>query len=330
MQKYLEKLCDFIADNDYGRMHEWQWGQGVCLFALEKAYEKTGNEKYMDFIEKWIYSHLEEKTPGFSVNTTSALNGILALYEKRKDDKYMYLCEEFANYILSECPRCDKGALEHTCVGNTYPNQICVDTVFMGGIFLVRYGLITGKRMYVNEALRQLVLHFDFLHSIENDLLYHGYYCDDRTLHGALWGRGNAWYSAACGVILEMVDDSYPLKKEVEKRFMRHLNAVLSNQREDGTWGTIITDSSSYSETTGTSGMAFGITKAIEMGYIGADYKINAEKAYKYLISNIADNGAMTEGSDGTSVRDEMEIYKNTRKSDSEFSQGLAILAFTV
>ena len=40
----------------------------------------------------------------------------------------------------------------------------------------------------------------------------------------------------------------------------------------------------------------------------------NAEKAYKYLISNIADNGAMTEGSDGTSVRDEMEIYKNTRK----------------
>lgn len=330
MTTSLERLCNFITENDYPRMDDWQWGQGVCIYALEKAYQKNGNEKYLDYIEHWIESHLSQQKPGFSVNTTSPLHGILALNKYRNQSKYMYLCDEFAQYLMAENPRCDRGAFEHTCVANNIPNQIWIDTVFMGCIFLARYGVLTQNRMYVNEALRQLVLHYDYLHKEDNKLLCHGYYCDDRTQHGAVWGRGNAWYSAASAEILEMTDESYPLYNEAKKRFITHCEAVIKYQRDNGSFGTIIIDPTSYSETTGTSGMAYGITKAVNMGFIDNNAESNYKAAYRYLESCIGENGAMLEGSDGTCVNDDMNLYRNTRKADSEFCQGLAILAFSI
>ena len=325
----LEKLCEFIVDHDYPRMREWQWGQGVCLYAIEMAYDKTGHPQYLAYIKDWVLRHLKEAEPGMSVNTTAAANGILALYHHTGDKTYLPLCEKFAVYLMSECPRCDRGALEHTCVANTCPNQVWVDTVFMGGIFLARYGSMTGQRMYKNEALRQLVLHYDMLCDSETGLVYHGYYCDDRTQHGALWGRGNGWFSAAAAVVLALTDDTYPLRAELERRFRAQLLALISYQRADGSFGTIINDPASYSETTGTSGITFGICRAVKSGILEETYLKNAEAAFGYLESCIGADGAMNEGSDGTCVNDDMDVYKNTRKSDSEFSQGLAILAFT-
>lgn len=325
----LEKLCRFITENDYPRMREWQWGQGVCLYALERAFDKTNNPQYLEYIKNWVYSHLKEAEPGMSVNTTAAANGILALYKNTGDETYMPLCEKFAAYLMAECPRCDRGAFEHTCVANRCPNQVWVDTVFMGGIFLARYGVITGKRMYVNEALRQLVLHYDLLCDKETGLLYHGCYCDDRTQHGALWGRGNGWFSAAAAVILELTDNSYPMRAELERRFKEQLCSLIKYQRADGSFGTVINDCEAYSETTGTSGITFGISLAVRSGIIEEKYLENAKKAYEYLSGCIGEDGAMNEGSDGTCVNDDMAVYKNTRKSNSEFSQGLAIIAFT-
>lgn len=330
MEEYLKKLCGYITSGSCPRMDYWQWGQGVCIYALGEAYKKNKDKKCLDYIFEWLKEHIERKQPGMSVNTTTPLNGVLTLYEITGNDEYMQLCHEFAEYIVTACPRCDLGALEHTCTESSYPNQAWVDTVFMGGIFLARYGSITHKKMYINEALRQLVLHYDFLCDEKTGLLHHGYDCNDRTKHGALWGRGNAWFASACPTVLSYSSDDMPLKKELEKRYLAHLNAIMKYQRNDGSWGTIINDETSYSETTGTSGMAYGIAKGISMGYIEKKYCENRDKAYAYLKERIAGDGSMTGGSDGTCVSDDMNVYKSIKISCSEFSQGLAILAFTI
>lgn len=322
---YLEKLCKFIIEQDYPRMREWAWGQGVCIYAIESAYDKTKNPKYIAYIKDWVYGRLKEAEPVMSVNTTSAANGILALYQHMGDKIYLPLCEKFAVYLMSECPRCDRGILEHA---TNFPNQVWVDTVFMAGIFLARYGSITGQKMYKNEALRQLILHYDMLCDAETGLLYHGYYCDNRTHHGALWGRGNGWFSVAAAEVLALTDDTDLLRKELEKRFRAHLLALISYQRADGSFGTIINDPASYSETTGTSGIAFGICCAVKSGILEKKFLKNAEKAFQYLSGCVGMDGMMNDGSDGTCVDDDKNVYRNIRKSDSEFSQGLAILAF--
>ena len=66
------------------------------------------------------------------------------------------------------------------------------------------------------------------------------------------------------------------------------------------------------------------------MGYIEKKYCENRDKAYAYLKERIAGDGSMTGGSDGTCVSDDMNVYKSIKISCSEFSQGLAILAFTI
>jgi len=330
MIKALELACKDIMRPKNEKMEMWQWGQGVVMFALEQAYKKTGNEAYIDFIDQWVTEHLEAEKPGYSINTTAPLNGVLALQAIRGDERYMGLCEEFAQYLMGENARCERGVFEHTCTGNYCPNQMWVDTVFMCGIFLTRYGLLTGNRMYVNEALRQLVLHFDFLHDPETDLLHHGYYSDDRKTHGALWGRGNGWFSAASAIILGMVDDSYPLKKAAEERYVRHLNALLKFQRPEGGWGTVINAEDSYIETSGTAGFCYGIAKGIEMGYLDASCAGARDKAYEYLKSKVHETGAMVGGSDGTCVAETDAEYKKIVQKYSEFTQGLSILAFSI
>ena len=328
--KELEKLCEYAMRPDFERMRMWQWGQGIAIYSLEKAYLKTKNKQYIEFIDQWITNHLENEKPGFSVNTTAPLHGILALYEINNDTRYLSLCDEFAKYLVTENPRCEKGGLEHTCTANRIDNEMWIDTVMVAGAFLVRYGLFKNERMYVNEGLRQMIIHYDFLHDEETDLIFHGYSSNDRQTHGSLWGRGNCWFAAACGIVLSMIDDTYPLKKELEDRYKRHLKAILKYQREDGSWGTVIPDLTSYSESSATAGMVIGIAKAIELGYLGDEYIDNRDKAYDYLAKHIDDEGAMTGGSYGTCVMPTDEDYKRIIQCNSEFTQGLSILAFSL
>ena len=327
-EQKIQKMCKFTMNPDFKRMYAWQWGQGIAIYSLEKAYYKTKNKEYIDFIDDWITKRLECGTPGFSVNTTAPLHGVIALYEINKDTRFLHLCEEFAEYLVTKNPRCEKGGFEHTCTENKMDNEMWIDTVMVAGVFLVRYGLLTGKRMYVDEALRQMIIHYDFLSSSEG-LLFHGYSSNDRKQKGVIWGRGNSWFDAACGIVLSMIDDTYELKEELQKRYIRHLKAIVKYQRENGAWGTVINNNSSYSETSGTAGIALGLRKALELGIVEKEFETNRDRAYEYLLGCIGEDGGVTGGSAGTCVMPSDEDYKNIALKFSEFTQGLAILAFS-
>ncbi len=45
---------------------------------------------------------------------------------------------------MTQAPRLPDGTFEHSCTENRYPLQVWADTLFMGGIFLAKWGLKSG------------------------------------------------------------------------------------------------------------------------------------------------------------------------------------------
>ena len=74
--------CALNEVNTGCEMDVWQWEQGVALYGLGRAYEKTKDIKIKDFIKYWIDYHLDERTFGYSINTTAPLLGIMKLLEE--------------------------------------------------------------------------------------------------------------------------------------------------------------------------------------------------------------------------------------------------------
>ena len=145
-------------------MDIWQWDEGVAMYGFSKAYDATGDTKILDFMQKWLDYHIEKMDFGYSINTTAPLLGMIKLMEcGRGNERYEKICADFATWCIAECPRADRGTFEHTCTANKYDNQIWADTLFMGCLFLIKYGLYIKNDLYIKEAARQFVLHYQFL-----------------------------------------------------------------------------------------------------------------------------------------------------------------------
>ena len=330
----LEKVCNrtvecSIEDINTGKgMDIWQWGQGVALYGLGRAYEKTGDSKIKDFIKRWIDYHLDEMNFGYSINTTAPLLGIMKLLEEDgSNEKYEKICDSFAKWCITDEPRCDRGAFEHTCTENKYDNQIWADTLFMGCLFLIKWGLYTKTDIYIKEAIRQFKLHYQFLSDNETGLMYHGYDCNERAQKGVLWGRGNGWFAVAAPEVLSILPKDTPGYDGILEDWKKMLGAMVRFQREDGGWSTVINRHDTYLEMSVTAAFTYSMKKAVEFGIGGDEYVVAAEKSMKCLISNIDDDGNVLNGSLGTCVMEDYKKYNDILCGYTGFTQGLAMLA---
>jgi unsaturated rhamnogalacturonyl hydrolase len=311
-------------------MDIWQWDEGVAMYGFAKAYEKTKDKSIIDFMEKWLNYHLDKMDFGLSINTAAPLLGVMTLLELGyKDERYEKVCRRFASWCISEAPRADRGTFEHSCTANKYDNQIWADTLFMGCLFLLKWGLYSGDSIYVKEAVRQFGLHYKFLSDSETGLVYHGYDCNERQLKGVLWGRGNAWFAIASVEVLNLLPKDFDGYDMLYRNFIKHFNGVIECSHEDGAWHTVMDKLDTYAEMSATAAFAYSINKAAETGLVDKMYKADAEKAVKRLAGDIDQYGGVSSASLGTCVMQDYKKYNDIGVGYSCFAQGLAMMALT-
>lgn len=309
-------------------MDVWQWDQGVCLYGLSKAYEKTGEKSIVEFIKRWIDYHLEDVMFGYSINTTAPLLGIMKLLEiEPGNERYEKICASFAEWCISEEPRCDRGVFEHTCTVNKYDNQVWADTLFMGCIFLVKWGIYTNNKLYIKEAVRQFKLHYELLGDKETGLMYHGYDCNDRTRKGVLWGRGNGWFAVAAPDVLGMLPKDIEGYDTIMNDWKKMLEAMIEFQRPDGGWSTVVNRKDTYLEMSVTAAFAYSLNKTAELGIGDEKYIVAGKKSLECLMKNIDEQGNVLNGSLGTCVMEDYKKYNDILCGYTCFTQGLAMMA---
>lgn len=327
IKKIANRICEGRGESIHMGMEEFDWIQGVGLFGVFCAYQKTNDKKYLDFTEKWCDSYLNRYYEKQTVNTTIPFLTAFLTGEALKTDKYEKICFDVADYLLYKAPKTVIDGLEHTVIQPVpaFREQMWADTLFMACLFLVKMGKYDKK--YSDFAKKQYILHNKVLFDETCGLYYHGYRCTDKSrLGGIHWGRANAWMIITNTLLIEWLGD-FEEKEEICGYIKKHAEGIKNHMREDGTFGTVTDEPTSYSETSAAAGFAAGIKKGIELGILDKSYKDVYNKIAKALKSNISEDGTVLGVSEGTPIMPTVKDYVSVSKSQTLYGQTLAILA---
>jgi unsaturated rhamnogalacturonyl hydrolase len=310
---------------DFGMAH-WDWPQGVGLFGLNRL---PGN-KYDRYIRHWADTEIAKGLPRRNINTTVPMLTLMNYPE------FHSLAKSWVLDIEQHFPRTDEDGLEHFTTGNTKetivrnPEQLWADTVFMCVLFLTKMAQQLDRRDLGDEATYQVLLHIKYLLDPQTSLFSHGWDFKQRHNFGNIfWCRGNSWMAYGLPLYLESNQSA------LSSADRRYLANVISNQMEQlfslqdtaGLWHTVLDDSSSYIETSGSAGIIAGVFLALRLGILPSDFAPLAQKSLVALLSEVTDQGVLDNVSAGTPLSANKTDYKQIRRLPMAYGQALAICA---
>src|SRR5262249_45204375 len=134
------------------------WGEGVVLHGALRLAAALG-EPPAPFVTSFVDRHLASGLHIGHVNDLAPGAACADLWAATGDPRYRAGCEELLAWLRggTGLTRAANGAIEH------WPGGVWADTVFMAGMFLIRYGLAAGRPELVAEAGEQLLAHVPIL-----------------------------------------------------------------------------------------------------------------------------------------------------------------------
>lgn len=313
-----------ISNLDFGK---WEWPQGVGMYGMHKLWTATGDARYLRIMESWFEARLAEGLPSKNVNTMAPLLTLIHLYEKFGGPERLALCLEWAEWVMHEMPRTPEDGLQHIVINSENKDQLWVDTLFMTVLFLAKTGMVTGRKAYVEEAIRQFLVHVKYLADPTCGLWFHGWTFQGRhNFAGAHWGRGNCWFTACLLDFLEITGLEGGVRDFLVATWRDQVDALLPLQEADGMWHTLLDDPSSYVESSATAGFGYGILKGVRLGILPESYREAGLRACSGVLARVDSSGTVGQVSYGTAMGHDLDFYKGIPVAQMPYGQSLTVL----
>jgi len=281
----------------------WSYPRGLYLFGQYLVYRRTGDARYLKYIQDWVDSHIDAE--GHLDREIRALDDVLAanlivvLYQETHESRYKLAADLF-RHRFDAYPRTSDGGFWHASVPSR-KQQLWLDGNYMALQFLLRYGQVLNDAQYTNqEAVHQLLVYHQHLKAEHSGLLYHAYdasgestWADPKTHHSAFfWCRAMGWYGMTLVDTLEVLPKNQPGRGELI-RILRKLVASLAQYQdpETGLWYQIVdqpTTPGNWKETSSSSMFTYIIDVAVKRGYVSRKYHAAAEKGYRGVVGRIS------------------------------------------
>ncbi len=300
-KSFIDRFPDPDSIHWVGQSNHFSWQAGYVMFAMEKMWHYTGDSTYYHYIRRYVDQQVGEDgaVPDFKPNALdNFLPGyaILFMYETTGKEKYKtaatHIMEAFAQY-----PRTSNGLFWHASE-DWARGQVWVDGVFMGQIFLARYGKTVGNSDYAfGEVVKQITTMARICQK-ENGMLLHGWH-EDKTASWAdpetglapeVWSEGMGWVA----VLLADVFDYLPVNQEGREEVMTILQKMCaglkaSQDPSTGLWCQVVdkpNEPGNWNETSGSGMFTYLLKKASDKGFIPQEeYAPVIEKAYQGLLT---------------------------------------------
>lgn len=335
---------------DYSQAYwnSWTYVHGYAFHGFDMLYRATGDKKYFDYTKRFIDQFVDEqgdfravvnikgKTNRPSFNNLDNMmtgNTLVMLYEYTKDERYKKAATQIRR-ALDDYPRNNDGGFWH---GRSLPGQMWIDGIFMGQMFLMRYGKSIGDSEYCwDEVTRQITVYAKRAQRGDSGLYLHGVYeaghgekipkwPDAKTgLSPEVWSEGLGWYALVVAEALADLPKNHPKRAEVEDIF-RRLAAGLKRTQDpkSGCWFQVVDKGDQPDNWTDTSGSAmftYAIQRGIELGLLDkTEYASIVARGYAGITANakINDRGLLDISSacDGVGVQVSYEKYINYKQS---------------
>jgi unsaturated rhamnogalacturonyl hydrolase len=366
MQTYELKDGDY-AKGDWNEVKKskppqtlyWSYPTGVCLLAMQRVYDATGDEKIMKFIEdnnrisadQYEYLRWQKykfgtvyDTEGFEklwrldmLDDCGAMGA--AILETSLRHKVQFtpnlndLVEIIGNFVTNKQYRLPDGTFWR-------PNSpdsptIWADDLYMGLPFLIRWAEYKNDPKALDDAANQIISYASYLQ--ENDgVWYHAYFIDKKIHTCCRWGRGNGWVAVAEAEVLSVLPVAHPKYKQVFDIYKKHIDGLLKYQSASGLWNQVIDhpELSWGTETSCSAQFTYAIARGINRGWLDKSYVPAARKALDALsdTTRISVRGELLRVGASTSIGPDLEYY-NSRPIEAERSyshgSGLMLLALT-
>ncbi len=277
IKTYIKQYMDSFRPYKSGT---WCYEDGILMHALLCLYEKTNNQTYFDFVEKYYDEMIdsEGKIKGFTQSEYNIDNiapgiALFDMFEKTKKEKYHHAILELFEQ-LKHHPRTKEGNFWHK---KRYPYQVWLDGIYMGQVFLTKFALKNKQEEILADIDNQLANVRKYLFDEEKELYLHAYdeqkvmqWADKETGKSPIvWSRSVGWLAMALLEMLILRADANILK------MFQELVKGIDQYKQDGMWLQIIDRpdvEGNYHETSGTMMLCYAYLKGARLGLLEKEY----------------------------------------------------------
>ena len=329
-----ETIMNRFPNPDDFPYRSWTYSQGFMLWGFIRLYEKTGVEKYKKYVIDYCEKHVRENgdVPAFTgVSLDDMMTGSVLVWawNNTKQQKYKTACDHIRR-AFDDYPRNSDGGFWH---GRQLRGEMWVDGLFMGLMFLARYGKFGGDTDYCfKETVKQLSVVFDRCEKDNSGLLYHAY-SEDRRAPWAhpitgkapeIWCEGLGWYAMILADVLEIMPKTHAGYDRLKMQFQKLIDGLEKVQDScSGLWYQVV-DKPRYSfnwhDTSGSAMFLYSIKKAGLLGVADrAKCDRMAAKAFNGIkakcVVDYEGNANILDACDGLCVQNNFDIYVGYAKN---------------
>jgi rhamnogalacturonyl hydrolase YesR len=309
----------------------WDWEPAVMMTAFCELHRVTGDPELLAYVKTWLDHHIEAGYTMMSSDTASPVAATLYVHQLTPDPKYRGVIERFRTYIRDEALRTEDGGINHLGTLEIMGITLWVDSLWMIGIPLARWGTGSSEEWALDLAAQQFQVFAKRLQE-EPGFFRHA---DDWALPqdpGVYWGRGNGWVLAATSEYLRIRSLRGETDPQVRTALARLTAAALGFQDDaSGMWWTVLNrPGETYLETSTGALFAFGMARAWRNGLLGDEVLPAIAKAMVGVRSRLVDavDGPVVQGTSGpTSAGTFAEYSAVPQKDDILYGIGAVILS---
>ncbi len=295
----LDRVADSWCRRNRPESMNTDWGQSLLAYGLLAAVRRAGTESAREYLRRWLTYHL-----GAGVHVTYFVGSwsIGLLYPElielfpEFEHQLRDLAGRIYTFIREKAIRNGRGVILH----NVDLPHIYIDTIYYSAPVLAKLGATLGRDDWRDDALGQLRAHLAILRDPASGFSIH---CqENRSEHRSegAWARGNGWVAMTCAELLPYLDRSGPEYREVEKTLDDLLGALLPHQTRDGLWRTIITDPTSYEETSASAMFLFAMARRGADGWSAGATGDPIARCAEGLLKHVDEDGRFLGCSEGT------------------------------
>jgi len=288
----------------------WEYTNGIILHGMAAIYEKTGDPKYLDYIRRFVDSHIDQEGTvslgtDHNIDRIQPGNLLLFLYEKTKDEKYRKAAA-FTRAAFEKFPKTEEGGFWHK---TRYPTEMWADGIYMAEPFAVKYAAtFPPDPAAFDIAVFQTSLIAKLTLDPSTGLMRHAWDSDrnalwaDRAtgLSPEAWSRGMGWFAMALVDILQYLPADHAGTPQL-RALLQTLAKGIKNTQDPATglWFQVLDKGDrpdNWHETSGSGMFVYALKVGVDRGYLDSSYLAVAEKGWAGLKTKIR------AGSDGSPV----------------------------
>ena len=321
----------------------WFYPQGVMLYGMSRSTDVTHDQEAGQFVVqhyqvasryyRWLASIQQKFGDGAkpfldktSLRQLMALGSLdscgamgNALLDSMMRHPGQVTAEErdvlarIADWVAKRQARMPDGTLWRPARDNT----VWPDDLYMGGVFLVRYGLYTHDVRHIDDAARNIIN--QAVREQDTDgLWFHGYF-EAKKMHAPFkWARGNGWVTVSLAETLSAMPENDALRPQLIAILRKQVDGLKPIQAPSGLWRQVLDKPELWEETSSTAMFAYGIARAVHRGWLPASDMAMARHAFAGVAQNVTADGVIKNTCAGTGIGMTLDFYINRPHPDDD------------